>query len=347
MNLTNVTKEEITGFIGSCIFCFLVFLALYFTYLSIMPKQEEEGVLVNFGTVNLSTGTFVPKNEASRSETPAETQPTPAEVTPPAPKPEPAPQPVVKAPPATQQTAPPITQNLEETVDIEIAKKKKLEKEKLAAEERLAKQKQLEKNRKEAEQVAKQKQIEKDRLTAEQKQKADQQRKEQLEAQRKEAERLAAAKAKADAEAAEKQQRAAIDKNVSGAFATGTSGQQGQSGTGTTGTGVQGNPQGTSTTGAMSGGGVGEFNLGGRSLRGEGLPRPAYSVQEEGRIVVDIRVDPQGNVTNADISPKGTNIDNISMRKSALEAARKAKFNAISDSNNSQLGTITYRYSLK
>ena len=92
-------------------------------------------------------------------------------------------------------------------------------------------------------------------------------------------------------------------------------------------------------------GGYGSFNLNGRSIGAGGLPRPAYTIQEEGRIVINITVDPKGNVIFAEIG-KGTNIDNGSMRKSALDAAKRAKFNSISGANN-QSGTITYLYKLK
>lgn len=80
-------------------------------------------------------------------------------------------------------------------------------------------------------------------------------------------------------------------------------------------------------------------------LSSGGLPHPAYTVQEEGRIVVNIVVDPVGNVIAADIG-KGTNIDNASMRRSAVEAACRAKFNSIEGTNN-QSGTITYMFRLK
>ena len=87
---------------------------------------------------------------------------------------------------------------------------------------------------------------------------------------------------------------------------------------------------GNSDHGANEGvGGYGSFNLNGRSIGAGGLPRPAYTIQEEGRIVINITVDPKGNVIFAEVG-RGTNIDNASMRKSALDAARKAKFNSIS-----------------
>lgn len=86
------------------------------------------------------------------------------------------------------------------------------------------------------------------------------------------------------------------------------------------------------------------FNLTGRSITG-GFPLPAYTHQEEGKIIIKITVDPEGNVIFAEIE-NGTNIDNGSMRKSAIDAAKRAKFNSINGANN-QSGTITYVYKLK
>jgi TonB family protein len=273
------TKEETYGFIGSSLICGLLFLILYFTIIKTEIRSGEEGILVNFGTVDLSSGTFEPNSGEPKSETPVPAPILPKPVVQPAPKPQAKPE------------TPPITQNIEQTAAIEQAKQKQKEKD-----------------------------LEQERLENER--------------------RLAQAKA-----AEEQRKRDAINQQVSGAFGSGTS-NPAQSGTGQTGTGIQGNPQSTSATGSPTGsGGYGEFNLGGRTLGPGGLPRPTYSVQEEGRIVINITVDPAGNVIFAETG-KGTNIDNANMRKSALEAARKAKFNNISGNNN-QTGTITYRYSLK
>lgn len=144
---------------------------------------------------------------------------------------------------------------------------------------------------------------------------------------------------------AQRQKELAIKNKVAGAFGAGSAAGSSQ-GSGETGSGNQGSPFGNSDHGANDGvGGYGSFSLNGRSIGAGGLPRPAYTIQEEGRIVINITVDPKGNVIFAEIG-KGTNIDNASMRKSALEAARRAKFNSISGSNN-QSGSITYRYSLR
>jgi len=271
-----VTKEEIYGYTGSSIFCLLIFLFLYLTVMKTTVKSGEEGVLVNFGTVNLSSGTFEPRSGEPQGEIDQ-------------PKPEIVPKPKIPAVAQQKQqknTAPPITQDKENTAAIETAKKQQEEKNRIAAEQQAQRAK----------------------------------------------------------EAEEQQKRNAINQQVSGAFGSGTTGQN-QRGTGTTGSGIQGNPNSTSSAGSPLGTGYGEFNLGGRTLGAGGLPRPAYSVQEEGRIVISITVDPKGNVIFAEIG-RGTNIDNANLRNSALEAARKAKFNSI-NGNNNQSGTITYLYSLK
>ena len=144
---------------------------------------------------------------------------------------------------------------------------------------------------------------------------------------------------------AQRQKELAIKNKVAGAFGAGSAAGSSQ-GSGQTGTGNQGSPFGNSDHGANDGvGGSGSYSLNGRSIGAGGLPRPEYLGQDEGRIVIDITVDPKGNVISATIAKK-TTIDNASMRKSALEAARRAKFNSISGSNN-QSGSITYRYSLR
>ena len=144
---------------------------------------------------------------------------------------------------------------------------------------------------------------------------------------------------------AQRQKELAIKNKVAGAFGAGSAAGSSQ-GSGETGSGNQGSPFGNSDHGANDGvGGYGSFSLNGRSIGAGGLPRPEYLGQDEGRIVIDITVDPKGNVISATIAKK-TTIDNASMRKSALEAARRAKFNSISGSNN-QSGSITYRYSLR
>ena len=181
--------------------------------------------------------------------------------------------------------------------------------------------------------------------------KKEEQRKEaEEEKRRKEAEEQERIRKQKEAEAQRiaeerRKQAEAISNKVAGAFGIGTAEGNNQ-GDAAEGAGNQGSPFGNSDHGENEGiGGYGSFNLNGRSLGAGGLPRPAYTIQEEGKIVINITVNPKGNVIFAEIG-RGTNIDNASMRRSALEAAKRATFNSISGANN-QSGTITYVYKLK
>jgi len=110
--------------------------------------------------------------------------------------------------------------------------------------------------------------------------------------------------------------------------------------------GTPGSTEGNSSQGKPTGtGSYGTWDLGGRDMLGE-LPRPAYDgIQDEGRVVVTITVDPDGNVVDTRINNR-TNTTNLQLRNAAEQAARKTKFNAIGGENN-QTGTITYYFKLK
>lgn len=171
---------------------------------------------------------------------------------------------------------------------------------------------------------------------------------EELENQRRrEAERQAEQRRKAEEEAARKRQEQ-IARQVSGAFGNAA---QKSSGSGNTpdapSQGREGSPDGNVPTGGVNTGvgGFGSYDLGGRSVMGSGLVRPSYSVQVEGTIRIRITVDPSGKVISTTIAP-GTTIDNYEMQQSALQAARRTRFNAIEGTQN-QTGTITYRYRLR
>ena len=156
-----------------------------------------------------------------------------------------------------------------------------------------------------------------------------------------EAKRLAEAKAERERKAAEEAAR----KKVAGAFGKGSQ-MTGNKGTSASGTGTEGSKEGNSSTGAKTGtGGYGTFDLGGRSLGTGSLPKPAYNVQEEGRVVVNITVNPAGQVVATSINPQ-TNTVNSVLRKAAEDAARKARFNTV-DGVTNQTGTITYYFNLR
>lgn len=143
--------------------------------------------------------------------------------------------------------------------------------------------------------------------------------------------------------AQEKANKAAAIKNqTSGLFGRGSgSGSRGE----TSGNGTQGVPTGNSNHGKMAGnGGLGSYDLGGRSVGRGGLVYPKYSVDDYGKVVIDIIVDPKGNVVEASIG-RGTNTPNASLRSEALRAAKRTKFTSANIIGN-QKGTITYNFRL-
>ena len=155
----------------------------------------------------------------------------------------------------------------------------------------------------------------------------EEQRRQQAEAERKRKE--------------EEARRRAINQEMSGLFGENANANRGT----TEGEGTQGVSTGSSDQGAASGaGGIGSYDLGGRSVGSGGLIQPKYTVDDYGTVVVNITVDPKGNVIGAEIG-RGTNTGNPTLRQDAIRAARNTKFNSISSANNQQ-GTITYKFNL-
>jgi TonB family protein len=72
------------------------------------------------------------------------------------------------------------------------------------------------------------------------------------------------------------------------------------------------------------------------------MPKPDYNQNEEGFITVEIKVDANGNVTDASI--KRANITSATLRSEALSAARRTKFTS---GTGVQVGTITYNFKLR
>jgi len=165
----------------------------------------------------------------------------------------------------------------------------------------------------------------------------------QREEERRQAQLVAEQRAREEAERRrreEESRRNEINQQMSGLF-----GESTESRGNTEGSGTQGVTTGNATQGSPTGnGGIGSYELGGRSLGSGGLVQPKYTVNDEGTVVVNITVDPSGNVILAEIG-QGTNLPNATLRNEALNAAKKTKFNAINSTNN-QLGRITYRFKL-
>lgn len=110
--------------------------------------------------------------------------------------------------------------------------------------------------------------------------------------------------------------------------------------------GTQGSETGIAAADKATGLGVqGTFDLNGRDITGDGLPIPVNTVQDEGRVVVNITVNPAGQVIATSINRR-TNTVNPELRKAAEDAAKRARFNQINAVDN-QTGTITYYFKLR
>lgn len=84
------------------------------------------------------------------------------------------------------------------------------------------------------------------------------------------------------------------------------------------------------------------FSLTGRNP--VSIPKPEYYVQEEGKVVVNIRVNRDGVVTWAEAGAQGTNTLNKELLEASRKAALKARFNRSADAAFTQQGTITYHF---
>ena len=103
-----IDKDDIFGLVGSALFHVVIFLILWFSVLKTKILDEDGGVLVNFGNVDMAAGQFEPKYTG---------QELPQETTTPPP---PAPTPKVETPKEDL-----LTQDIEESVSIDERNKKK------------------------------------------------------------------------------------------------------------------------------------------------------------------------------------------------------------------------------
>ena len=99
--------------------------------------------------------------------------------------------------------------------------------------------------------------------------------------------------------------------------------------------GQKGNPIGHGIQGGNS------WSLAGRGIKGA-LPQPANTFRQEGKVVVQIRVNAAGQVISATVT-KGGDVSDKQTQQLALDAARKAQF---SEGDHDQIGTITYIFKL-
>ena len=314
-------KEHRAGLIGTIItHAVILILLMLFGFFTPLPLPGEEGILVNFGDMETGFGAEEPAPSESaplkdREEVQAASKPLPA--TP------------ARQTPAPVEKEAMLTQEYEKTVALDAAKKKtEPKKTKDPEEERLLKEKRRQ------EQLEKQQREETERLR----------QAEILRQQREEEQRLARA-AEEQRKAGEISNRA---KNAFGGNGKGTADSRSTSQGATYGGGNQGSSEGAANAnkygpGNSSGNGP-SYSLDGRS--GVSLPKPVYTENEDGIVVVQITVDKNGAVTKAEPGVKGSNTTNPVLIAAARKAALQARFNADANAAAFQVGTITYRFVL-
>lgn len=309
----NYISEHRTGLIGTIVtHAVILLLLLYFGFFTALPLPVEEGILVNFGDSETGLGLEEPApGEAPPISTPVEKRAVPKATPTPAPK-------KVVAPVEKEDL---MTQELEKTVAMESANKKK--------EAKKIKDLETEKIRKEKQQLEEADRIEKADL-ARQKKEEDQ--------------RLALA-------AAQEQKAGAINSRAKNAFGGGGKGSPDSKSTSqgvTFGPGNQGSPGGSANVDKYGpGGGIGNgvsASLDGRTA--QSLPKPNYPGNEEGRVVVQVTVDKTGAVKKAEAGVKGSSTVNPELLAAAKKAALQARFNVDQNAPAFQTGSITYRFRL-
>ena len=205
------------------------------------------------------------------------------------------------------------TQEIEESVQMKKAK----------SEEEIKKEKEL----------AEQKRIEKQKQLEEQKRIAEEKRKKEEEKRRSDS----------IANAIAQRTKRGFGGNGSG----GNGDLNSANGTGGNTNGTNGNPFGSNTSNSTEGhatsGNNNSYSLAGRSVKGN-IVRPTYTKQVEGKIIISITVDKDGNVTEAHLQAKGTTVDDADVINAAVAAAKKNKF---TPGDKTQTGIITYNLQLK
>ena len=307
-DLYDFPSEKTKGIVGTVIFHILLAVVLIISgFHTPEPPPEEEGILVNFGTDDTGSGLLEPA-PASAMEESSQAEPE-----------QPSTDIIEQSNDAvleTQATETQMTQEFEEAPVVE----KKVEKVDPEAEKRRQEAAEAERLR--------QQQLEEERL-----------RKEAEEAERKRLEEEQRRRTEINnrtRNALERANARGTDTNADQGIAGGR-GNQGVE-TGAVGAENYGDGAGTGTEGVS-------YNLAGRQPLS--LPKPDYDIQSEGIVVVEVRVDRNGNVTQAVAGVKGSTTLEEYFVKVARDAAMAAKFDRKPDAPAIQVGTITYHFILR
>ncbi|WP_282051259.1 energy transducer TonB [Maribacter aquivivus] len=286
-------------------------LVLFYIGLNYMDPPEENGISVNFGTMEFGSGKVQPK-EKIQSE-PLDTppvEPTIEEVA------ETVEEPVEEVEEAVAEKEAPaeklLTQDNEEAIKINQAKEAKRKADEAAADAKRKAEAAENKKKAEAAKIAKQKKDAEDKARQEQ------------EAKKKALDAMMGGLNKSDGTASGSEG----DDNKAG--------DKGQ---------PDGDPYATSYYGSPgSGSGTGGYGLNGRSLVNKGQVQ--QECNESGRVVVKIIVDRNGKVISAEPGVRGTTNNNPCLLEPAKKTAFMHKWNLDSNAPNQQVGFVVVNFKL-
>ena len=286
-------------------------LVLFYIGLNYMDPPEENGISVNFGTMEFGSGKVQPK-EKIQSE-PLDTPPVE---------------------PTIQEVAETIEEPVEEVEEAVAEKEAPAEKLLTQDNEEAIKINQAKEAKRKADEAA-----------------ADAKRKAEAAENKKKAEAAKIAKQKKDAEDKARQEQEAKKKaldammgglNKSDGTASGSEGDDNKAGDKGQ---PDGDPYATSYYGSPgSGSGTGGYGLNGRSLVNKGQVQ--QECNESGRVVVKIIVDRNGKVISAEPGVRGTTNNNPCLLEPAKKTAFMHKWNLDSNAPNQQVGFVVVNFKL-
>tara|TARA_R110000868_G_scaffold11217_5_gene55012 strand:- start:566 stop:1504 length:939 start_codon:yes stop_codon:yes gene_type:complete len=286
-------------------------LVLFYIGLTYMDPPEENGISVNFGTMEFGSGKVQPK-EKIQSE-PLDTPPVE---------------------PTKQEVAESIEEPIEEVEEAAAEKESPSEKLLTQENEEAVKINQAKEAKRKADEAA-----------------ADAKRKAEAAENKKKAEAAKIAQQKKDAEDKARQEQEAKKKaldemmgglNKSDGTASGSEGDDNRAGDKGQ---PDGDPYATSYYGSPGGGsGTGGYGLNGRSLVNKG--KVQQECNESGRVVVKIIVDRNGKVISAEPGVRGTTNNNPCLLEPAKKTAFMHKWNLDSNAPNQQVGFVVVNFKL-
>ncbi len=324
------TRHKKKSFTLTTFLLSVLLLVLFYIGMTYMDPPIENGISINFGTTDFGSGNVQPK-EKIQSE-PMDTPPV---------------EPVEQEEEIVEE----IEEVEEEEIEEEIVEEEAPEEtvaEKEAAEKLLTQEKEEALIIKKAEEAKKKAEAAE---KAAKKKAEDAKKKVEAAERKKKAEAARVAQQKKDAEEkARKEQDAKKKKldelmgglNKSDGTVSGSEGDDNRAGDKGS---PDGDPYATSYYGSPgSGSGMGGYGLNGRSLSGKGAVK--QECNEEGRVVVKIVVDRNGNVVSAQPGVKGTTNNSPCLLKPAKETAFKHKWNQDSNAPSQQVGFVVVNFKL-